>query len=187
VPCGAVLMSEAVYGAVYDSIERSIVHTSTFSENSLAMRAGLAALDALEQETLGVRAIALGAELRERLADALSNYEMVASVRGLGMLSGIEFRPPRRPGLKIPFEAFRVIHPGMFGQVLVMRLFRDHGILAQICGNNFMVLKVAPPLVVTEAQIGEFVTAIRETVELVHGSGAFWPEALGLARRVIGL
>ena len=38
----------------------------------------------------------------------------------------------------------------MFGQVLVMRLFRDHGILTQICGNNFMVLKVAPPLVATE-------------------------------------
>ena len=34
--------------------------------------------------------------------------------------------------------------------VLVMRLFRERNILTQICGNNFMVLKVAPPLMVGE-------------------------------------
>ena len=71
----------------------------------------------------------------------------------------------------------------MFGQILVMRLFRDHGILTQICGNDFMVLKVAPPLVVTEAQVDEFVSAIRSVVELAHSSSSFWSEALGLARQ----
>ena len=35
VPCSAVLMSDRVYEAVYDSLKRSIVHTSTFSENTL--------------------------------------------------------------------------------------------------------------------------------------------------------
>lgn len=87
--------------------------------------------------------------------------------------------------LRIPFEAFKKIHPGMFGQVLVMRLFRDQGILTQMCGNNFMVLKVAPPLVVSDQQIECFVEAIREVVGLVHSSNVFWSEALGLARRVM--
>ena len=73
----------------------------------------------------------------------------------------------------------------MFGQVLVMRLFRDHNILTQICGNNFHVLKVAPPLVVEETQIDEFVRAITALVDLMHNSASFWAEALGLARRVI--
>jgi hypothetical protein len=41
------------------------------------------------------------------------------------------------------------IHPAMFGQIVVMRMFREKGILTQICGNNFMVLKAAPPLMVT--------------------------------------
>lgn len=68
-----------------------------------------------------------------------------------------------------------------------MRLFRDHGILTQICGNNFMVLKVAPPLIVSEAQIDQFVTAAREVMELVHTSNVFWTEALGLARRVLNV
>jgi len=73
----------------------------------------------------------------------------------------------------------------MFGQILVMRLFRDNRILNQICGNNFMVLKAAPPLVVTEEQIDEFVAAAASVVELAHSSGGFWSEALGLARRAI--
>jgi ornithine--oxo-acid transaminase len=68
-----------------------------------------------------------------------------------------------------------------------MRLFRDKGILTQVCGNNFLVLKVAPPLVVSEIQMQEFVEAVRDVVDLMHNSSAFWSEALGLARRVVNL
>jgi ornithine--oxo-acid transaminase len=53
------------------------------------------------------------------------------------------------------------------------------------CGNNFLVLKAAPPWVVTEAQIDSLVCAMRSVVELIHSSGTFWSEALGLARRVV--
>jgi ornithine--oxo-acid transaminase len=185
IPIGAVLMPEAVSNSVYSSIDRAIVQTSTYGENALAMRAGLATLDVLERESLGERGRVLGAELRRRLREALASYEMVKDVRGAGMLSGIEFQAPRKLRLRIAFESFRRIHPGMFGQVLVMRLFRDHGMLTQICGNNFMVLKVAPPLVATETHLNEFIEAVRATVELAHTSASFWGEALGLARRAI--
>jgi ornithine--oxo-acid transaminase len=84
--------------------------------------------------------------------------------------------------LRVPFEGFARIHPAMFGQILVMRLFRK-GFLTQICGNDFLVLKVAPPLTVTMEQIDEFAGAIQEIVDLAHHPGAFWSEALGLARR----
>ena len=47
VPVGAVLMTEAVSNSVYSSLKRAFVHASTFGENSLAMRAGLATLDVL--------------------------------------------------------------------------------------------------------------------------------------------
>jgi len=112
---------------------------------------------------------------------------MVRDVRGLGLLNGIEFRPPRKLNLRVPFEAFMAIHPGMFGQVIVLRLFRDHGILAQICGNNFLTLKIAPPLIVTEAELEHFVQSIREIVDLMHNSSTFWTEALGMARRVVNI
>jgi ornithine--oxo-acid transaminase len=147
------------------------------------MRAGLATLDVLEREQLGERATKLGKYLREQLREALSGYEMVKEVRGKGLLNGIEFAPPSTLRLRVFFEAFARIHSGMFGQVMVMRLFRDHGILTQICGNNFMVLKATPPLIVDESQIQEFVAAVARVVESMHSSASYWTEAIGLARR----
>jgi len=183
VPCGAVLMSDAVCNSVYSSLPRAFVHTSTFGENSLAMRAALATLEVLQNEELGLRSIKAGNYLQARLTEALRDFEMVREVRGMGLLMGIEFQAPRQLRLRIPYQAFGAMHPAMFGQIVVMRLFRDSGFLTQICGNNFMVLKVAPPLVVTDAQLDAFVLAVRTVVELAHSPGAFWSEALGLARR----
>jgi ornithine--oxo-acid transaminase len=180
-------MTDDVYESVFSSLRRAIVHTSTFSENGLSMRAGLATLDVLEKQSLGERATALGEMLRTRLREELSPFEMVKDVRGLGMLSGIEFKSASKLSLKVAFQSFRAIHPAMFGQIVVMRMFRDKGILTQICGNNFMVLKVAPPLVVTEEEIEEFVAAIRDVVELMHSSPSFWTEALGLAKRAVDI
>ena len=185
VPVCAVLMTEAIYDSVYGSLRRALIHTSTFSENGLAMRPALATLEVLEAENLGPRAIETGEKLRTRLQGALRGYEMVKAVRGEGLLLGVEFTAPASLRLRVPFEAFMAIHPAMFGQIVVMRLFRDRGILTQVCGNNFMVLKVAPPLVVTDGQIDEFVSAIKGVVESAHSSSAFWSEALGLARRAI--
>lgn len=187
VPIGAVLMKNAVYDSVYTSLKRAIVHTSTYSENGLAMRAGLATLDVLEREQLGECATRMGDELRRRLREALSGYEMVKEVRGIGLLSGIEFKAPSRISLRMPFEAFRRIHAGMFGQMLVMRLFRQEHILTQICGNNFMVLKAAPPLIVEPPQVDYFVRAVERVVGLVHSSQTFWGGALGLAKRAVNV
>src|ERR1019366_6201411 len=89
IPCGAVLMSDRIYDSVYSSLKRAIVHTSTFSENNLSMRAGLATLDVLDHERLGERTVAMGEYLRGRLREALAGYEMVEEVRGLGLLNGI--------------------------------------------------------------------------------------------------
>jgi ornithine--oxo-acid transaminase len=184
VPSAALLMPDDVYKSVYGSLARAIVHTSTYSENALAMRAGLVAIETLEREYLGERACAAGDFLRTRLREALSGYEMVKEVRGMGLLNGIEFQAPHKLGLRVSFEAFSKIHPGMFGQVVVMRLFRL-GFLTQICGNNFSVLKVAPPLVVKEREADAFVQAVKDVVEMMHSSGTFWSEALGLAKRVM--
>jgi len=59
----------------------------------------------------------------------------------------------------------------MFGQIVVMRLFRDRGFLTQVCGNNFMVLKAAPPLVIEKQQMDDLVAAMRSLVELGKFSG----------------
>ncbi len=93
IPIGAVLMTDEVYRSVFSSLKRAIVHTSTYSENSLAMRAGLATLDVLERERLGERAARLGEELRARL---LPGSEQVRNVQRRSRL-GHAFRD-RVPG-----------------------------------------------------------------------------------------
>lgn len=187
IPVAAVLMTDEINDAVYSSLRRAIVHTSTYGENALAMRAGLATLDVLEGENLGNRATYLGERLRTSLTEALQPYEMFQAAPGLGLLSGIEFRAPSKLALRLSFEAFRAIHPGMFGQMLVMKLFRQQKILTQICGNNFMVLKSAPPLIADETQIEQFVTSLTSVVDDMHRSAGFWTESLSLARRAMNI
>ncbi len=186
VPVGAVLMRDEIYDAVYNSLKRSIVHTSTYSENALAMRAGLATIEVVEQEALADRADNMGILLRESLSHALRDYEMVGEIRGKGLFCGIAFRAPKHLSRRAAFEGFRAIHPGLFGQIIVMKLF-ERGILTQMCGNNFMVMKAAPPLTVSEPEVARFVDAVYEVVELMHSSRSFWTEALAMARRAVNI
>lgn len=187
VPCGAVLMTDRINNSVYSSLSRAFVHASTFGENSLAMRAGIASLRVMQEQNLGERAIVNGSYFRDSLVRSLCRYEMVKDVRGLGMLNGIEFTSPEKLKLKFFYNGFRKIHPGMFGMIIVMRLFREKNILTQICGNNFNVLKVTPPLTVTQAQLQRFVSSIDELMNLVHTSASFWTEALLMARRATNI
>ncbi len=179
-------MTDGIYDAVYGSLKRSIIHTSTYSENALAMRAGLATLEVIERENLAARAQTMGSILREKLKHRLGRYEMVREVRGEGLFCGIEFQAPRQLRLRASFEAFKAIHPGLFGQMVVMNLFQ-RDILTQMCGNNFMVLKAAPPLIVEESELDTYVAAVAEVVELMHSSGSFWSDALGIARRAANI
>jgi acetylornithine/succinyldiaminopimelate/putrescine aminotransferase len=48
-----------------------------------------------------------------------------------------------------------------------------------------MVLKAAPPLVVEERRVDEFVEALAGVVDTMHTSMNFWTEALGMARRLV--
>jgi ornithine--oxo-acid transaminase len=185
VPVGALLMSEDIYKAVYPSLQHAIIHTSTYSENTLSMRVGLATLDVLEQESLGSRALHMGEQLRERLRAALMEFEMVEEIRGMGMLNGIVLRAPRQVTLRVAFESCKAIHPGMLGQMMVRRLFSKHDLLTQICGNNFLVLKVAPPLVLEQEDVETILSSMHAAISAMHGSGQFWKDALNLGRRAV--
>ena len=55
----------------------------------------------------------------------------------------------------------------------------------QICGNNFMVLKAAPPLNVSDQNLETFARSLAAVLEVVHSSKRFWQDALELAGRAI--
>ncbi|HTZ86712.1 MAG TPA: aminotransferase class III-fold pyridoxal phosphate-dependent enzyme, partial [Solirubrobacteraceae bacterium] len=94
VPIGAVLVSRAAFEKVFDGMERAVRHGSTFGGNDLAAAAALATLRVLDQEQLVQRAERLGTLLLELTRPLVERYEVVADVRGMGLMWAIEFGPP---------------------------------------------------------------------------------------------
>ncbi|HZN37358.1 MAG TPA: aspartate aminotransferase family protein [Planctomycetota bacterium] len=187
VPVSAVLMRDDVCKSVYSSAERSFVHASTFGENALSMRAGLATLDVLEKDGLGERGLEVGERLRTRLRAALVGSEMVKAVRGLGMFNAIEFGAPRSITMKLLMAGFARLHPGLFGQMCVRSLFLDSRILTQMAGHNFLALKVLLPLVVTEPQIDRAVAGAATLVDTMKNEKvAFWGQGMKIGARLLG-
>ncbi|HEY6835181.1 MAG TPA: aspartate aminotransferase family protein [Gaiellaceae bacterium] len=162
VPVGALLMSSEVYDGVFDSLPNAVSHGSTFAPNDLAMVAGLAALRELEEQSLVERSARLGELLLERTRPFVERFEVVRDVRGLGLMWAIEFEEP--PGGSRTWKLLERIQPGLFSQLVVVPLFRDHRILSQVAGHGLNVLKAIPPLVVTEEDVDWFVSALEETI-----------------------
>src|SRR3954454_6271461 len=83
VPVGALLMSQRVYDGVFDSLEHSVSHGSTFAPNDLAMAAGLATLRELDDARLVERSARLGGLLLARTRELADRHDVVREVRGL--------------------------------------------------------------------------------------------------------
>jgi ornithine--oxo-acid transaminase len=162
VPVGALLMSSEVYDGVFDSLPNAVSHGSTFAPNDLAMVAGLATLRELDEQGLVERSARLGELLLERTRPLAGRSPVVREVRGLGLMWAIEFEEP--DGGSRTWRLLERIQPGLFSQLVVVPLFRDHHILSQVAGHGLNVIKGLPPLVVTEDDLEWFVSALEDTI-----------------------
>jgi len=162
VPVGALLMSRAVCDAVFDSLEHSVSHGSTFAPNDLAMAAGLATLEELDSERLPEQAARMGELLLERTRPLVERYEVVKNVRGLGLIWAIEFQEP--DGGSRSWRMLERVQTGLFAQLVVMPLFDRHKILTQVAGHDSNVIKILPPLVLSEDDVDWFVEALDATL-----------------------
>jgi len=162
VPVGALLMSKAVHAAVFDSLEHSFSHGSTFAPNELAMAAGLATLHELDEQDLVAHTARLGERLLELTLPLVERYDVVHDVRGLGLLWAIEFAEPESG--KRSYRLLDRVQPGLFAQVVVVPLFKEHRILSQVAGHGIPVIKGIPPLTVSESDLDWFAEALDETI-----------------------
>jgi ornithine--oxo-acid transaminase len=162
VPAGALLMSSEVYDGVFDSLPNAVSHGSTFAPNDLTMVAGLGTLRELDEQGLVERSARLGELLLERTRPFVDRFEVVRDVRGLGLMWAIEFEEP--PGGSRTWKLLERIQPGLFAQLVIVPLFRDHRVLCQVAGHGLNVLKAIPPLVVTEEDLDWFVSALEDTI-----------------------
>jgi len=160
VPVAAVVTRRAIYQKTFSRLDRCVVHSSTFGRNNLAMAAGLATLQVLDDENLVERAAAGGAELIRRLDQLKAKHSLIKEVRGLGLMIAIEFHEPRELAMKMGWKLLHKVERELFAQMLVTSLFKKHRILTQIAGHAMDVMKILPPLIIGEKEIDRFVTAL---------------------------
>jgi acetylornithine/succinyldiaminopimelate/putrescine aminotransferase/predicted amino acid dehydrogenase len=174
-PIGAMLARRDLWMKAYGTVGNCTLHTSTFGGGSLATAAGLASLSVLEDEGLADNATQRGEQLLEGLAEISKRYRCIKQVRGRGLLLGVEFHPlqanVKAHWLQVDptgiarfiaaevnqmIDAFHVLHA-------MQTLMQGHAIYTQFTRSNPLVLRIEPPLTISEAQVQEFLGAFDKT------------------------
>jgi beta-alanine--pyruvate transaminase len=153
VPMGGVIVRAPVHDAFMRGPEHVIelFHGYTYSAHPLACAAGLATLDLYRREALFERARAL----EPKFADAamtLRGRPNVLDIRTVGLTAGIDLAS--KP------DGF-----GQRGYMAMEKAFHDEGLLVRITGDT---IALTPPLIVTEAEIGEIFAKVGRVIEAVR-------------------
>lgn len=153
-----VILGKALSGGVYpvsgvlaDNEIMDVIHPgehgSTFGGNPIAAKVAMAALDVVYDENLIQNARKLGERLRDRLSQFAENNDLIVKVRGKGLLNAIIINDS--PESSTAWD-------------LCLAL-RDNGLLAKPTHGN--IIRLAPPLVMTEEQLDECCNIIQKTFE----------------------
>lgn len=175
IPVGAILYSNAVYRKVFSRLDRCVVHSSTFGQNSLAMVAGLATIHVLESDNLIQRSAEMGERLLSGLKVLQEKHEFIHDVRGKGLIVGVEFGTPRSLTLKPAWALLHAAENGLFAQAVIMQMYSQHNILAQVSGHHMEVIKFLPPYIITVAEVDHIVSALDQVMqECKRFPGPIW-------------
>jgi ornithine--oxo-acid transaminase len=175
VPVGAVLTRKWIFDKVFDRMDRAVVHGSTFSKNDLAMAAGLATLEVIESEGLMQNAERTGARLLATFERMVQRHELVKEVRGKGLMIGIEFGAPRSLTLKASWNLLETANSGLFCQLIVIPLLKEHRILSQVAGHGNHTIKLLPPLIISDDDCDWIERSFEAVISDAHRvPGAIW-------------
>lgn len=186
VPVGAVLCKKWIHEKVFSSMQRSVVHSSTFSQGSFAMAAGLAALDVLEREQLVQRAERMGNLIGEGVRAMIPRFEFLKEIRWRGLMMGIEFGSPKSLTLKAAWSLMHTMDKSLFPQAAIIPLLNKHHIITQVAGHHIDVIKLLPPLVISEADARWFLSAFEDVLVQMHKfPGPAWDVVSDIGKMVL--
>lgn len=186
VPTGAVIGTNKVFKSVFSSMDRCVVHSSTFGKNSLSAAMGLATLWVVENERLCERAEEMGNKIQNGLKSLMSDFEMLGDVRGRGCMIGVEFKAPRSLKLRAGWSLLHGLDKSLFPQIITIPLLRDHRILTQTSGAGQDIIKLLPPIVINDDDVSHIVESFRDVLSEAHKfPGAVWDLGKSLASAAI--
>jgi ornithine--oxo-acid transaminase len=186
IPCGAVITKKWIHEKTFSSLDRCVVHSTTFGQNDLAMVAGLATLSVMEEEKIVQNAAAMGERLMGSMRKMVGEFELVKEVRGKGLLIAIEFGDPKSVTLKMGWKLIHAADKSLFPQAIIIPMMTEHHVLTQTAGHNLDVIKLLPTLVVNEGDVDKIAAAMRATVEACHKfPGPLWAVAKGLGQHAL--
>ncbi|MGE0712029.1 MAG: aspartate aminotransferase family protein [Planctomycetota bacterium] len=184
-PVGAVLLTDDVHARTFSTMDKCIVHGSTFCQNDLAMAAGLATLEVLDDDDLINNAARLGGQLMQRLDELKQKHPIIKEVRGRGLMIAVEFGEPAGFFARMGRSLSRAIEPGLFTQAVVMNLLQEHRILSQTAAHKVDIIKFLPTLCISQEDVDHIVSAIDQTLATASVTSTMLTMGKNLGRQVL--
>jgi ornithine--oxo-acid transaminase len=178
-PTAAMVTTREIFQRAVGTLERCYVHQSTFGRNRLSMAAGLAAIRVIERDGLLENAARVGALLRDGLTELQERHPIIKEIRADGLMIGIELGPPQSRAARVNWRLVHLASEGLFPQLVVIPLHRDHGVITMAAGKND-VIKLLPPLTLSELEARAFLVAL-DAVLAECESGRNWALLRGIA------
>lgn len=183
-PIGAYIAKDEVWKKGYGTMDRCLLHTSTFGGNTLACAAGITAIKLILDKNLPEAAREKGEYFLSRLKKLKEKHKLIKDVRGKGLMIGVEFNQPEGGLLdKLSGGAVSKLSNEYLGSLVAGELQNKHHIITAYTLNNPNVIRFEPPLIVTKEQIDRVVDALDE---IMTRSGSLLGMTLSSAKTVLG-
>jgi 4-aminobutyrate aminotransferase-like enzyme len=145
---------------VLSDFGKSARYFNTFAGNTVSCTAAVAVLDTIEKDELMANAARVGTLLHDQIAALGKKHEAIGDVRSVGLFVAVELvsdRATRAPGRALTSR--------------IVNAMRNKGVLLSACAKGHNVLKIRPPLILTEEQAHMVVDALDRSLEEAERTG----------------
>jgi adenosylmethionine-8-amino-7-oxononanoate aminotransferase len=160
-PIGAVLLSQDIYD-VFARTSGTFQHGHTYQNHPLACAAALAVQNVIRRDNLLANVRAQGAHLDRRLRERFGNHAHVGDIRGRGLFQAIELVSDRSS--KSVFDPALKLHARVKKEAMSrgLMVYPSGGTIDGISGDHVL---IAPPFIVSEAEIDTIVERLGDAVD----------------------
>jgi ornithine--oxo-acid transaminase len=163
-PVGALLMRDSLHKRFFAQ-PGAVLHLSTFGHNDLGLAASLATLSIIEDEGLLANAQRQGARLMAGLRSLQQRYDLIADVRGWGLLVAVELQAPS--SLHRRLSGRFLGRRGLLSHMVAMQLLGKYKIICPTSGRN-NILRFHPPLTISAAEIDRLLDAMEAALQDIY-------------------